>query len=197
MMLINFSSICNLLCLLVVHTVVVKMNKYSDENELTNFNENYFCEDVFDNKQCNYIRNVLRAIIDLYEMNNSKQKKNTADNEQSYCRVEIKKLIKEVNKIKHKLNTLSRKTGKLLKIERSHNQKSKYVANTANGHYIGSKSDDTDDYKYSTNTDFYKHGGSVNQLNTRFITEKYLNVKQLVCTFCKSNTVLTTKLIYD
>jgi len=76
MMLLNFSSICNLLCLLVVHTVVVKMNKYSDENELTNFNENYFCEDVFDNKQCNYIRNVLRAIIDLYEMNNSKQNKN-------------------------------------------------------------------------------------------------------------------------
>ena len=123
MMLLNFSSICNLLCLLVVHTVVVKMNKYSDENELTNFNENYFCEDVFDNKQCNYIKNVLRAIIDLYETNNSKQKKNTSDNEQSFCRVEIKKLIREINKIKHRLNTLSRKTGKLLKIERCHNKK--------------------------------------------------------------------------
>lgn len=180
MMFLNFSYICNLVYLLVVHTVTMKMNKYSNENELTNFNENYFCEDVFDGQQCNYIRNVLRIIIDLYEVNNSKQNQNTADDGQSYCREEIKKLIKEINKIKHKLNTLSRKRGEVLKNKGWHKKKFKYAANTANGHYIGVKSDDTDDYKYSTNTDFYKHGGSVNLLKTRFITEKYLNVKQLV-----------------
>ena len=180
MMLLNFSSICNLLCLLVVHTVAVKMNKYSDENELTNFNENYFCEDVFDNKQCNYIRNVLRAIIDLYEMNNSKQKKNSVDNEQSYCRVEIKKLIKEINKIKYKLNTLSRTTGKFLRNERCHCKKHKYGPNTASQHHIGFKSDDLDDYKSSSNTNLYKYGGSINQLKPRFITGKSSNLRQSV-----------------
>lgn len=180
MMLLSFSSICNLLCLLVVHTVAVKMNKYSDENELTNFNENYFCEDVFDNKQCNYMRNVLRAIITLYEMNNSKQKKNTADDEQSHCTAKIKKLIKEINKIKYKLNYLSRTTGKFLRNERCHCKKSKYGPNTLSRHYIGFKSDDLDDYKSSSNTNVYKYDGSVNQLKTRVITGKSSNLGQLV-----------------
>ena len=176
MMLLNFSSISNFLCLLVVHIVAVKMNKYSDENEITNFSENYFCEEVFDNKQCNYIRNVLRAIIDLYEMNNSKQYNKTADDEQSYCTVEIKKLIKEINKIKYKLNTLSRTTGKFL----SHRKKHKYGPNTASRHYIGFKSDDLDDYKSSSNTNFYKYGGNINQLKPRFITGKSSNLRQSV-----------------
>ena len=179
MMLLNFSSLCNLLCLLVVHTVAAKMNKYSSENELTNFSENYFCEDVFDNKQCNFIRNVLRTIIDLYQVNNSKQK-NTPDEEQSYCAVEINKLIEEINKIKYELNTLSRTTGELLRNERCHCKKRKYAVNKANWHDIGIKSDYTHGYKSPKNTDFSKYGGNVNQSKAQLIAGKLSNLRRLV-----------------
>ena len=179
MMLSNFSSRCNLLCILVAHTVAAKMNKYSDENELSNFNENYFCEDVFDNQQCNYIRNVLRAIIELYQVNNSKQK-STPDEEQSHCAMEINKLLEEINKIKYELNTLSRTTDELLRNERCHCTKSKYAVNTANWHGISFKSDDTHGYKFSKNTDYYQYGGSVNQSKTRLIRGKLSNLRRPV-----------------
>ena len=101
-MLYNVFSILDLLYLLVVHTIVVEMNTYSSETDSKNLNEYPFCEDVFDIKQCHYIKHVLRAFVDLYEVKQSNEERICA-----ICIKEIRNILEELEIIKHQLNTFS------------------------------------------------------------------------------------------
>ena len=109
-MLYNVLSILNLLYLLVVHTIVVEMNTYPSERNFKNVNEYPFCADVFDIKQCHYIKHVLTTFVNLYEM-----KKSNEDQSCAICKKEIRNMLEEIEIIKHQLNTFSVVTTKMMR----------------------------------------------------------------------------------
>ena len=106
----NVLSILNLLYLLVVHTIVVEMNTYPSERNFKNVNEYPFCAEVFDIKQCHYIKHVLRALVNLYEMKQSNEEQCCA-----ICKKEIRNILEEIEIIKHQLNTFSAVITKMIK----------------------------------------------------------------------------------
>ena len=117
-MLYNVSSILNLLHLLVVHTIVVEMSTYSSDRNFKNVNEYPFCEDFFDIRQCRYIKHVLRAFVDLYEVKQSNEEQNGARDTQTFCIEQIKNILEEIEIIKYQLSTLSAVINKIVRNNR-------------------------------------------------------------------------------
>ena len=109
-MLYNVLSILNLLYLLFVHTIVVEMNTYPSERNVKHVNEYPFCADVFDIKQCHYIKHVLTTFVNLYEM-----KKSNEDQSCAICKKEIRNMLEEIEIIKHQLNTFSAVITKMMR----------------------------------------------------------------------------------
>ena len=122
----------NLLYLLVVHTIVVEMNTYPSEKDFKNVNEYHFCADVFDTKQCHYIKHVLRAFVNLYEMKQSNEEQSCA-----ICEKEMRNILEEIEIVKHQLNTFSVVITKMMRNNESYDHaKRKHRPETSHRNHI-------------------------------------------------------------
>ena len=179
-MLYNVLSILNLLYLLVVHIIVVEMNTYPSERNFKNVNEYPFCAEVFDIKQCHYIKHVLRAFVDLYEMKQLNEEQSCA-----ICKKEIRNIFEEIETIRHQLNTFSAVITKMMRNNESRDHaKRKKRPETSHRNHIDVQSN----YSHKSWNPFYnfiQHENKFKRKMTsrnRYVTRK--KVFSITTTLC-------------
>ena len=146
------------------------MNTYPSERNFKNVDEYPFCADVFDIKQCHYIKHVLGAFVNLYDMKQSNEEQGCA-----ICKKEIRNILEEIEIIKHQLNTFSAVITKMMRNNESRDHaKRKNRPGTSHRNHIDVQSNYSHK-SWNPLYDFFEYGNAFKRKmksRNRYVTRK-------------------------